>query len=78
MEQAIQVFKNLESVAQAADSSLDNALKLTVYLTDLANFEAVNEVMMRFVKEPYPARAAIQASALPKGVMVEVDAILST
>lgn len=75
-EQAQQVFRNLAAVAEAADSSLADAVKLTCYLTDLNDFAALNEVMAQHVPEPFPARAAIQASALPKGVLLEVDAIL--
>ena len=71
-----QVFKNLSAVATAAGSSLAYAVKLTVYLTDLSHFPLVNEVMARHVAEPYPARAAVQVSALPKGAQVEVDAVL--
>jgi reactive intermediate/imine deaminase len=72
-----QVFRNLAAVAQAAGASLDDATKLTVYLTDLANFPQVNAAMARWFSEPYPARATVQISALPRGALVEVDAILS-
>ncbi len=74
--QAEQVFKNLSAVAEAAGGSLADAVKLNVYLTDLANFGLVNEVMMRYFDAPYPARAAVQVSALPKGVAVEVEGVL--
>lgn len=74
--QARQVFKNLEAIAKAANSSLANAVKLTIYLTDLANFTTVNELMEETIPAPFPARAAVQVSALPKGALVEVDAIL--
>ena len=74
---AHQVFKNLKAVAEAAGGSLDNAVKLTIFLTDLDDFAAVNEVMAEYCAEPYPARAAVQVSALPKGVDVEADAILA-
>lgn len=77
-EQAHQVFNNLVAVAEAADSSLEQAVKLTVYVTDLANFAELNEVMAGYVPEPFPARAAVQVSALPKGALVEVDAVLHT
>jgi reactive intermediate/imine deaminase len=70
------VFDNLAAVAAAADGSLANAVKLTVYLTDLKNFALVNEVMAEYFKEPYPARAAIGVAALPRGAAVEVDAVL--
>ena len=74
---ARQVFENLKAVAEAAGGSLDDAVKLTLFLTDLDNFAAVNEVMAEYFAEPYPARAAVQVSALPKGVDVEADAILA-
>ena len=71
-----QVFRNLAAVAAAAGSSLDDAVKLTVYLVDLGHFPQVNEAMTRVFKAPYPARATVQISALPKGALVEVDAVL--
>lgn len=71
-----QVFRNLAAVAAAAGGSLDDAVKLTVYLVDLAHFPQVNEAMTRLFKAPYPARATVQISALPKGALVEVDAVL--
>ncbi len=70
------VFENLQAVAKAAGGSLANIAKLTVYLTDLGHFPHVNEVMARYFKEPFPARAAIGVAALPLGVSVEIDAIL--
>jgi reactive intermediate/imine deaminase len=70
------VFENLKAVVEAAGGTLANVVKLTVYLTDLANFAQVNEVMTSYFQEPFPARAAIGVSALPKGDAVEVDAIL--
>lgn len=70
------VFDNLSAVAQAAGGTLDDAVKVNVYLTNLANFPAVNEVMQQYFKQPYPARAAVGVAALPKGAQVEVDAIL--
>jgi len=77
IEQQIErVFENLAAVAEAAGGSLANVAKLTVYLTDLAHFPRVNEVMARFFEEPYPARAAVGVAALPLGVPVEIDAIL--
>lgn len=75
--QAHQVFKNLLAVAEAAGGSLQNAVKLTIYLTDLSDFVAVNTIMAEYFSEPYPARATVQVSALPKGVAIEIDAILS-
>ena len=74
---ARQVFDNLAAVAAAAGGSLNDAVKLTVFLTDLDNFATVNKVMEDYFEVPYPARAAVGVSALPKGVDVEADAILS-
>lgn len=73
---ARQVFRNLGAVAEAAGGSLDHVVKLTVYLTDLDNFAAVNSVMAEFFDEPYPARAALGVSALPKAADIEAEAIL--
>lgn len=70
------VFRNLAAVALAADLSLENAVRMTVYLTDLAHFARVNEVMARYLREPYPARVAIGVASLPRGALVEIDAIL--
>jgi len=75
--QARQVLKNLSMVSKASGGSLSDVVKLTVYVTDLANFELLNKVMAEFIPEPFPARAAVQVSALPKSAMVEIDAILS-
>ncbi|MCI5105721.1 MAG: RidA family protein [Pseudomonadales bacterium] len=75
--QARQVFSNLQAVAAAADSSLERAVKLTIYMTDLGHFSTVNEIMAEMLKPPYPARATIEVSALPKGALVEIDAILA-
>ena len=74
--QTEQVFRNLAAVAEAAGGTLNDAAKLTVYLTDLADFATVNEVMARHVSEPYPARAAIGVSQLPRGAAVEIEGIL--
>lgn len=74
---ARQVFDNLQAVARAAGGELDNIVKLTIYLTDLDNFAAVNAVMSDYFNEPYPARAALGVSSLPKGVDVEAEAILA-
>ena len=74
---ARQVFENLKAIAEAAGGSLNDAVKLTIFLTDLDNFGTVNEVMAEFCDEPYPARAAVQVAALPKGVDIEADAILA-
>lgn len=75
--QTHQVFKNLISVADAAGGNLSNAVKLTIYVTDLGDFATVNEIMAGYFSEPYPARATIQVSALPKGSAVEIDAVLA-
>lgn len=74
--QAEQVFKNLQAVCQAANGELQDIVKLNIYLTDLSHFPTVNEVMGRFFAEPYPARAAIGVSELPKGALVEADGIM--
>lgn len=75
-DQAHQVFKNLRAVAKAAGGDLVDCVKLNIYLTDLANFTDVNEVMAQYFDTPYPARAAIQVSALPKGAAIEIDGIM--
>jgi reactive intermediate/imine deaminase len=74
--QTHRVFRNLAAVADAAGMSLDDAVRMTVYLTDLAHFARVNEIMAQYVHEPYPARAAVGVSGLPRGAVVEIDAIL--
>ncbi|ASQ46826.1 RidA family protein [Legionella clemsonensis] len=71
-----QVFDNLAAVCEAAGGSLANLVKLTVYLTDLNHFPLVNEAMARYFAEPYPARAAIGVSALPRGAQVEIEGIM--
>jgi reactive intermediate/imine deaminase len=71
------VFDNISAIAQAAGGSLASAVKLSVYLTDLAHFPKVNEIMATYFSEPYPARAAIGVAALPRGARVEVECILS-
>ena len=76
-EQTHQVFKNLQSVAEASGGGLNDIVKLTIYLTDLSAFAIVNEIMERYFIEPYPARATIEVSALPKSALIEVDAILA-
>jgi reactive intermediate/imine deaminase len=75
-QQITQVFKNLNAVSQAAGGSLDDIVKLNIFLTDLTYFPRVNEIMAEFFHEPYPARAAIGVSELPKAAQVEMDAIL--
>jgi reactive intermediate/imine deaminase len=71
------VFENLKAIAKAAGGSLADAVKVTVFLTDLAHFAKVNEVMATYIHEPYPARAAVGVAALPRGARVEVECILS-
>jgi reactive intermediate/imine deaminase len=71
------VFDNISAIAKAAGGSLAQAVKLTVFLTDLAHFSKVNEVMATYFSEPYPARAAVGVAALPRGARVEVECILS-
>lgn len=73
---ADQVLNNLEAICKAANCSLDNIVKLTIYLTDLNNFNALNAIMEKRFTKPFPARATIEVSALPKGVTVEMDAIV--
>ena len=75
--QAEQVFRNLAAVAEAAGGSLDDSVKINISLTDLGDFGAVNAVMESFFAEPYPARACVQVAALPRGVSVEIEAILA-
>jgi len=75
-EQAEQMFKNLNAVCEAAGGSLQDIVKLNIYLTDLANFPIINEVMGQFFEPPYPARAAVGISQLPKGSMVEADGVM--
>ena len=70
------VFDNLAAVADAAGGSLADTVKLNVFLTDLSHFARVNEIMAGYFKEPYPARAAIGVAALPRGALVEMDAVL--
>jgi len=70
------VFDNLKAVAEASGGSLGDVVKLNIFLTDLANFPTVNEIMASYFQQPYPARAAIGVAALPKGVGVEMDAVL--
>ena len=74
--QITRVFENLSAVAQAAGGTLQDVVKLNVFLTDLAHFPIVNEVMAQYFEQPYPARAAIGVAALPKGAVVEMDAVM--
>jgi reactive intermediate/imine deaminase len=74
--QTHRVFRNLGAVAVAAGLSLDHCVRMPVYLIDLAHFARVNEIMAQYVREPYPARAAVGVAGLPRGAVVEIDAIL--
>src|SRR5256885_4543352 len=74
--QTHRVFRNLAAVADSAGLDLGHAVRMTVYLTDLAHFARVNEIMAQYVREPYPARAAVGVAGLPRGALVEIDAIL--
>jgi reactive intermediate/imine deaminase len=74
--QAHRAFKNLRAVCEAAGSGLEGIVKLNVYLTDLGNFAAVNQIMTEYFSEPYPARAAVGVAALPLGAEIEMEAVL--
>lgn len=74
--QITRVFDSLAAVAAASGGSLADVVKLNIFLVDLGNFPTVNEIMARYFEQPYPARAAVEVSALPKGVGVEMDAVL--
>ncbi|MDO6561765.1 RidA family protein [Amphritea sp. 1_MG-2023] len=74
--QAVQVFDNLKAVAEAAGGSMNDLVKVTILLTDLANFATVNDVMARYFEQPYPARAAYAVKALPKDADIEVEAVM--
>ena len=71
-----QVFDNLKAVCEAAGGELKDIVKLNIYMTDLANFATVNEIMATYFQEPYPARAAVGVAALPKGVPIEMEAVM--
>lgn len=75
-QQTVQVFENLKAVAEAAGGSLSDIVKLNIFLTDLGNFAALNEVMGRYFSAPYPARAALGVASLPRNACVEMDAVL--
>lgn len=75
-EQAVQVFKNLSAVCEAAGGELQDMVKVQIYLPDLGQFSIVNEVMADFFSQPYPARAALGVRALPKGAQIEIDGIM--
>jgi reactive intermediate/imine deaminase len=74
--QAHQVFTNLRAVAAAAGATLEQVVKLTVFVTDLANFAKLNEIMSGYFNEPYPARSALGVSQLPRGALIEIEAIV--
>ena len=74
--QIVQVFENLKAVAEAAGGSLADVVKLNVFLTDLGHFAKVNETMARYFSEPFPARAAVGVKELPRGALVEADAVM--
>ncbi|MBK69750.1 MAG: reactive intermediate/imine deaminase [Legionellales bacterium] len=76
-EQITRVFMNLDAVAKASGGSLSDVSKLNIFLVDLSDFPLVNEIMSEYFNEPYPARAVIGVSNLPKGAMVEMDAIMT-
>lgn len=76
-EQTHQVFKNLSAIADASGGSLSNVVKLNIFMTDLSQFATLNAIMAEYFTSPYPARAAVQVSALPKAVMIEMDAVLA-
>jgi len=75
-QQARRVFENLKAVAEAAGGSLGQAVKLTIFLTDLGNFAKVNEVMSSYFAKPYPARSTIGVAALPRGAQIEIECVL--
>lgn len=75
-DQINQVFTNLSAVCEAAGGSLNDMVKLNIYLTDLGKFALVNEIMATYFEQPYPARAAVEVSALPKGAQVEMDGVM--
>ena len=74
--QTVRVFENLLAVVQAAGGTPGNIVKLTIYLADLGHFAIINEIMGSFFQEPYPARAAVEVAALPRGALIEIDAIM--
>lgn len=75
-EQVVQIFENIRCLALAANTSIDKTVKLTVFLTDLKNFSELNELMETILEAPYPARSAVGVSELPKGAVVEIEAII--
>ncbi|WP_214000532.1 RidA family protein [Arsukibacterium sp.] len=75
-EQTHQVFKNLTAVCEAAGGNLNNMVKVNIFLTDLGQFATVNQIMSEYFAEPYPARAAVQVSALPRNAQIEIDGVM--
>lgn len=75
--QAVRVLENMSAVTAAAGGSLQDVIKLTIFLTDLADFAIVNETMKRYFEAPYPARSTVQVAALPRGVDIEIEAIMA-
>ncbi|WP_340677796.1 RidA family protein [Paraglaciecola sp.] len=75
-EQAHQVFKNIQAVCEAAGGNTADLVKVNIFLTDLSKFAIVNEIMSQYIKSPYPARAAVQVSALPRGAQIEIDGVM--
>lgn len=75
-KEAVRVFENLQAVARAAGGSLADVVKLNIYLADLGHFAIINEIMGRYFQEPYPARAAVEVAALPRGALIEIDAVM--
>lgn len=75
-QQAHQVFKNVSAVCEAAGGTTNDLAKVNIFLTDLSKFSTVNEIMSQYFEQPYPARAAVQISALPKGVQIEIDGVM--
>jgi reactive intermediate/imine deaminase len=75
-EQAQQVFRNLQAVCKAAGGTTNDMVKVNIFLTDLSKFATVNEIMSQYFTQPYPARAAVQVSALPKDAQIEIDGVM--
>ncbi len=75
--QSVRVLENMSAVAKAAGGSLQDIIKLTIFLTDLADFAIVNDTMKRYFDAPYPARSTVQVAALPRGVSIEIEAIMA-
>ncbi len=74
--QAVQVFENIKAVCDAAGGTTNDLVKVNIFLIDLGHFATVNEIMSRYFTKPYPARAAVQVSALPKGAQIEIDGVM--